>query len=930
MVSIVSAFLQSNHQNAREAVNGLIAQVGPAVSGEAFFYSVPGGRGRSAVLRNAECSGFTLVASSRADLHADGLMISSGPPDHLDTLKAAVDSENGCAKGKLGCSAAAVVQVSQGVEGVLLVESTRDWSRSDSTSEGDLSACVCCWALILGERIEKLRATSECRQSKASLECVLKTVEHVLAPEKRVSSMENASHMIPQEILQGAVTSDRAALWFYDTDAKELVLNKRGHLSGIRVPVDKSIVGLSVAGGKMDITCVQDVQSDPVFNNSVDDKSGFVTKSSICVPIARPKSFSSSTDSSVAVVQLICGAQPGGPAPQAVDHFDLVCAEELQRSVLPTMLWLRADFMKLASLEQQRRGVEDITQKLMQTASVKDAVSLVETEVVYTMNCECCTVYLIDEENQQIWAPPSKTKAGFSLNWSQGIAGSVVQTARAAGWRSSGSDAVDVVVTNDPGSCSAWNGDLDPEKFVTKNIMTCPIWSVGSTCPRLLGVIQILNKRLDLENPQDDDCGFTNADARLLSLLSMAIGDHLQTLLLDMFLTKACMDEIHDLGMLEERRRVSGGLNVRRNWNAMSEYYTNINSVDKRVVINIDEYAAHWRPDLGIDTLESREQSKELCGQAKAVVAKHESANEWRIDYWALTEEAQFALFLQTMEECSVFSEIEVSLATMRKFFSAVKKMYRDTPYHNFLHALSTVHYSYRFLKAADVQSKLSKPDIFAMCVASLCHDIDHRGRNNAFEVLTRSDLAIRYNDQAPLENHHCAQAFTIILCGGAGSNIFAKLDQADYALVRKRMISAILATDMARHGHHVRLVTDFRLTDELDEGQKQFLIELFVHAADIGNQMMPSDIAKRWGKLISDEFTLQVEEERALGLPVTAFMDGHGDPVTAAKSNIGFIDFVVQPYFCPMCALFKGFQEPKENVEGNREAWRKVVAAKA
>ncbi len=42
-------------------------------------------------------------------------------------------------------------------------------------------------------------------------------------------------------------------------------------------------------------------------------------------------------------------------------------------------------------------------------------------------------------------------------------------------------------------------------------------------------------------------------------------------------------------------------------------------------------------------------------------------------------------------------------------------------------------------------------------------HDFDHRGFNNAFEVNSKSELAIRYNDASVLENHHVAATFAIM-----------------------------------------------------------------------------------------------------------------------------------------------------------------------
>ena len=59
--------------------------------------------------------------------------------------------------------------------------------------------------------------------------------------------------------------------------------------------------------------------------------------------------------------------------------------------------------------------------------------------------------------------------------------------------------------------------------------------------------------------------------------------------------------------------------------------------------------------------------------------------------------------------------------------------------------------------------------------------------------------MALTYNDISCLENYHTARLFRLVRMDA--NNIFEKLSVVDYKSLRKRIISMILATDMANHG---------------------------------------------------------------------------------------------------------------------------------
>jgi high affinity cGMP-specific 3',5'-cyclic phosphodiesterase 9 len=56
-----------------------------------------------------------------------------------------------------------------------------------------------------------------------------------------------------------------------------------------------------------------------------------------------------------------------------------------------------------------------------------------------------------------------------------------------------------------------------------------------------------------------------------------------------------------------------------------------------------------------------------------------------------------------------------------------------------------------------------------------------------SFQINAKTELALRYNDISPLENHHCSIAFEILERGHC--NILANLTKDQYRRVREGMI---------------------------------------------------------------------------------------------------------------------------------------------
>ncbi|EGR34748.1 hypothetical protein IMG5_002810 [Ichthyophthirius multifiliis] len=114
---------------------------------------------------------------------------------------------------------------------------------------------------------------------------------------------------------------------------------------------------------------------------------------------------------------------------------------------------------------------------------------------------------------------------------------------------------------------------------------------------------------------------------------------------------------------------------------------------------------------------------------------------------------------------------------------------YKNNSYHNNMHAFDvtqTVHFflqTTEFINIADL-----KPlEIGIMYLAAACHDYEHPGFNNPFLINSKDELAIRYNDKSPLENHHSFSVFYLMT--KEKSNVFVNLNNEEKKNLEKELL---------------------------------------------------------------------------------------------------------------------------------------------
>ncbi|CAM9664543.1 unnamed protein product, partial [Ectocarpus sp. 13 AM-2016] len=120
-----------------------------------------------------------------------------------------------------------------------------------------------------------------------------------------------------------------------------------------------------------------------------------------------------------------------------------------------------------------------------------------------------------------------------------------------------------------------------------------------------------------------------------------------------------------------------------------------------------------------------------------------------------LSSEQLLSLVGRFFRNMELTDRFQISDKKMQNFLRGVERRYRPNPFHNLTHAVSVTHASFTIVKTTQVNSLLRPLDKLALLVAAFCHDIDHPGNNNAYEVNSLSPLALQHGDSSVLERHH-------------------------------------------------------------------------------------------------------------------------------------------------------------------------------
>merc|ERR1712223_196800 len=146
-------------------------------------------------------------------------------------------------------------------------------------------------------------------------------------------------------------------------------------------------------------------------------------------------------------------------------------------------------------------------------------------------------------------------------------------------------------------------------------------------------------------------------------------------------------------------------------------------------------------------------------------------------------------------QERDLINQFKIPPTSLLSLLLTLEEHYlTEVPYHNSSHAADVTLSMNTLLNSQALESVFTPLEVMTAVFSAAIHDVDHPGLTNQYLINTSSELALMYNDESVLENHHLAVAFKLLQ--NPECDIFVNLTRKQKQTLRKMVI------DMVSIGH--------------------------------------------------------------------------------------------------------------------------------
>ncbi|XP_054457559.1 cGMP-specific 3',5'-cyclic phosphodiesterase isoform X2 [Anoplopoma fimbria] len=322
----------------------------------------------------------------------------------------------------------------------------------------------------------------------------------------------------------------------------------------------------------------------------------------------------------------------------------------------------------------------------------------------------------------------------------------------------------------------------------------------------------------------------------------------------------------------------------------------------------------------------AEEESRELQVTAVSTVPSAQSLRllDFSFSDFDLSDTETTQATIRMFVDLNLVQNFQMKYTSLCQWVLSVKKNYRkNVAYHNWRHAFNTAQSMFTLLKSGRLQNNLSDLEVLALMIATLSHDLDHRGVNNSYIQRSDHPLAQLYC-HSTMEHHHFDQCLMIL--NSSGNQILSGLSLDEYKATLKMIERAILATDLAlymkRRGEFFELTKNSQFVWE-DEHHRDLLRSMLMTACDISAITKPWPVQKRIAELVATEFFEQGDKERReLNIEPSDLMNREKrDKIPSMQ--VSFIDAICTQLYKTLAGMSGDCSPLLEGCQKNRQHWK-------
>eukprot|EP00045_Choanoeca_perplexa_P009654 m.93403 g.93403 ORF g.93403 m.93403 type:complete len:848 (+) comp14984_c0_seq2:193-2736(+) len=490
--------------------------------------------------------------------------------------------------------------------------------------------------------------------------------------------------------------------------------------------------------------------------------------------------------------------------------------------------------------------------------SMNKVVKKIISDAATLVDCDQCSLFMLDAESNELVA------TAFDAMAPESTASDVpkqIRFPKNKGVAGHVATTGEVLIIPNAYDDPRFNSAVDKQTgYHTRNILCMPIYNKTQ---EIVGVAQLVNKAVG---------SFTKEDERLFEAFAVFCGLGIQS-----------------VQLYEETQKAA---------------YRN------KVVLEVLSYHARANND---DTAA-------LLARPVPSDAKWE-LNTFDHDSVSLETDDTMLASVRMFINLGFVEEFRIPRHALCQWLLSVQKNYRPVTYHNWRHAFSVTQCMYAMLHDRKIKENFTMLERLALIVACLCHDLDHRGTNNAFQQHTKNALSQLYSTST-MEHHHFDQCLMIL--NQEGNNFLNNISVEDYSTFLRLLKAAILSTDLslylASRNQYFDIVVDGSF-DFANTEHRRLLQAMLMTAADISAITRPWHVQHQVAEVVYAEFFEQGDAQRELGTNVEPLLD-RNKVDELPKMQLGFIDFICMPVYKHLAQHLPSLQPMVDNVSVNRDHW--------